>query len=208
MGPGTRFAFQHDAELQPGHELTIFDNAASPVVRPESRGLRLAVDERARTVKLIRAFTHPVPISAAAEGSMQRLSNGDYFVSWGLGGAMSEFRPDGSLAFDARLPAGIESYRGYRIAGWHGRPTTRPAVAARRHGPGLTAWASWNGATGVARWQVLVGRRASALAPAGDAARQGFETALGIPRGGPFVAVRALDAAGHALGTSRVIRAS
>ena len=68
----------------------------------------------------------------------------------------------------------------------------------------MTVYASWNGATEVARWEVLAGASASSLAPAGSAARSGFETRIGTS-GGAFVAVRALDAAGNVLGTSRAI---
>jgi hypothetical protein len=44
MGPGTRFAWQHDARPHDGGLLSLFDDGAAPKVQPESRGLLLAVD--------------------------------------------------------------------------------------------------------------------------------------------------------------------
>jgi hypothetical protein len=206
-GPGARFAFQHDAEWQPGGRISIFDNGASPQVEPESRAIVLKPDAARKTVALVHAFTHPDdPISAAAEGNVELLPNGNWFVNWGFGGASSEFTPAGRLVWDARLPEGVESYRAYRDAGWHGQPDTKPAVAAGRRGDGVTVWASWNGATDVARWQVLAGPRAGRLAPVSSAARHGFETAIGVPDADPVVAVRALDGAGHTLATSASVR--
>ena len=65
-------------------------------------------------------------------------------------------------------------------------------------------YASWNGATQVARWQVLAGASETSLAPAGSAARSGFETTIRTA-GAAFVAVQALDASGAVLGTSKAI---
>ena len=66
-------------------------------------------------------------------------------------------------------------------------------------------WASWNGATEVARWEVLGGEAPDALVPLASAPRRGFETALSAPGAPRYVAVRALDAGGAVLGTSRAV---
>jgi hypothetical protein len=52
---------------------------------------------------------------------------------------------------------------------------------------------------------VLTGATAESLSPAGSAARSGFETRIRTS-GGAYVAVRALDAQGNVLGTSRAIQ--
>jgi hypothetical protein len=54
----------------------------------------------------------------------------------------------------------------------------------------------------VASWQVQAGASPTALAPVASAPKRGFETSVTVS-GGPYVAVQALDAAGHVLGTSR-----
>jgi hypothetical protein len=74
---------------------------------------------------------------------------------------------------DGRLAAGNDTYRAYRFA-WAGMPDVKPKVVDNR--------VSWNGATGVAAWEVdgkLVpktgfetvipaGKRLRALGPAGE----------------------------------------
>jgi hypothetical protein len=57
----------------------------------------------------------------------------------------------------------------------------------------------------VARWEVLGGDSRAALAVIAAGPRHGFETGLSAPAA-RYVAVRALDAAGTVLGTSRTIR--
>ncbi len=49
MGPGTRTAWQHDARMLPNGEITMFDDGANPPIHKQSRGLRIALDERPRT---------------------------------------------------------------------------------------------------------------------------------------------------------------
>jgi hypothetical protein len=74
-------------------------------------------------------------------------------------------------------------------------------VAAERRGGRMTVWASWNGATEVARWEVL-GDGGAVVA---SGRRRGFETELSARRS-RSVTVRALDASGNVLGSSRTIR--
>ena len=66
-------------------------------------------------------------------------------------------------------------------------------------------YASWNGATEVASWQLLQGPSASALQSGPRVARTGFETMLTPAAQARSVAVVALDAAGAALGTSATV---
>jgi len=63
-------------------------------------------------------------------------------------------------------------------------------------------YASWNGATEIARWSVLGGPGAQELSPLGVAPRAGFETAITVPRPPAYLAVEALDGAGTVLGRS------
>ena len=196
LGPGTRFAWQHDARRRPARTISLFDNESAPRTGPQSRGLVLRVDERRGRVRLVRSIPHRPRLLAATQGNMQLLPNGDWFVGWGARPYFTEYDATGQhVLFDARFGFRDDSYRAYRFP-WHGRPGGRPALAVE----GTTAYASWNGATGVSAWQLLAGGR-----PAKTVARTGFETALPVPSGIRTVAVRALAHDGHVLATSRAL---
>src|SRR5919198_2049385 len=53
MGPGTTFAWQHDARRQDDGTITIFDNGAVPPVEKFSRVLVLKIDEQAKRATLV-----------------------------------------------------------------------------------------------------------------------------------------------------------
>jgi len=205
MGDGASFSWQHDARRQADGTLTIFDDGASP---GHSRAIVLRVDEQARTATLVRAFEHPAPLLARSQGNMQVLPGGNVLVGWGDAGYVSEFSANGKMVFDATYPAAVQSYRNYRLA-WTGRPADPPAAAAVS-GPGgaVTAFASWNGATQVATWDVLAGSTADALGPAGSAPRAGFETSIPVNGAAKIVRVVARDARGTILGSSPVVAVS
>jgi hypothetical protein len=104
--------------------------------------------------------------------------------------------------FDGQLAPGNDSYRAFRLP-WVGRPDARPKLVAAKRGLRV----SWNGATDVARWQVLAGPSPVRLAPVATVPYGGFETAMPAPKpAARYVAVRALDAEGTVLGTSRALR--
>jgi hypothetical protein len=205
LGDGVRFAWQHDAERQPDGTLTLFDNESVPKIGDRSRAIRLDLDEHRHTATLVKALTHPDRVLADAEGNHQVLPGGGSFVGWGLPGRVSEFGPDGRLLLDLQLPPKVDSYRAYRFL-WQGRPDRPPAVAARRTDGGLDALASWNGATGVAGWQLLTGDEPTDLEPGDTTDRTGFETALPVPGDPAYLAVRAVDANGRTLATSAAVR--
>jgi hypothetical protein len=206
MGKGSRFCFQHDARRAGPGRISLFDNAAGPPqTRKRSRAIVLGVDERERRVRLVRSFEHPGGISAPNQGSTRVLPNGNVFVGWGAAPVFSEFSAGGRLLLDGRLTKGKGNYRAIREP-WTGRPVTRPAIAAERTRAGrVLVYASWNGATEVARWQVLAGT-ASELRGVASKARDGFETEIAARTPASHVAVRALDAQGRVLGTSRAVR--
>jgi hypothetical protein len=204
MGRGTRFCRQHDARWAGGGTMTLFDNHVDRVRDGgESRGLRLSVNQRRKRVRLLRGYPHPRHLAAANKGSTRQLANGNLLVGWGAVPTITEFTRHGRVVFDAHFARADDgTYRAIR-ARWEGRPATAPRAAA----DGRTVWASWNGATEVARWRVLGGDSASALKPLTTARKRGFETAIELDVGARFVAVEALDADGKVLGTSRVVTA-
>jgi hypothetical protein len=207
MGRGTTTAWQHDAHPQDDGTLLTFDNGASPPVHKVSRALTLRLDERAKTVKMVSARVHPRRLLSATQGNVQALPNGNLFVGYGSQRWFAEFDKRGKVVFDGHLARGNDGYRVFRLP-WEGRPAERPRAVASTSGGRVTARASWNGATGVARWELLAGPSADRLERVKSAASDGFETAITAGSRQPFVAMRALDGAGNVLATSSPIRPS
>jgi hypothetical protein len=205
-GRGAATAYQHDARADGAGTYTLFDNGASPQIHAQSRGVVLSVNPQTQTVSVLAQFLHPGrPILAESQGDLQALAGGDWMVGWGQEPDFSEFGPTGSLLFDAGLAVGYQSYRTLGFV-WNATPATPPALALRRLADGsLAAYASWNGATTVARWQLLQGDTSSRLATVATVARSGFETVIPMHGSGGYAQVRALDARGGVLGTSGAV---
>jgi hypothetical protein len=208
MGPGTRFAFQHDARRLSDGNISIFDNGATIFQNgvaeaiEESRAIVLELDEERMRTSLVREFTHPHGLRSDAAGNTQVQPDGDVFVGWGRALAISEFSHDGNLLFDARLPPENRSYKAFRFP-WSAKPQDQPAaVAERASKEEARVYASWNGATEVASWEVLAGRSARRLESLGSVPRDGFETAMVVRTADPYLAVRAKERSGRVLGTS------
>jgi len=211
MGPGARFAFQHDARRLPDGTISIFDNGSlvfengTPKAVEESRAIVLELDEERMKASLVREYTHPDKQNADAAGNTQVLENGNVFVGWGRALAISEFEEDGKLLFDLRLSPENRSYRAFRFP-WSAKPSDRPAaVAERTSEEEVRVYTSWNGATEVGSWEVLAGRRPGNLKALGSVPRHGFETAMLARTSEPYVAVRAKDRSGAVLGTSEPV---
>jgi hypothetical protein len=211
MGPGARFAFQHDARRLPDGTISIFDNGTTvirnslPKAIEVSRDIVLELDEQKMKATLLREYIHPDKLKADATGNAQVLENGNVFVGWGRALAISEFSHDGMLLFDLRLQPENRSYRAFRFP-WNGHPSDRPAaVAERTSEEEVRVYASWNGATEVASWEVLVGPHPGKLKSLGSIPRDGFETAMVVRSTDPYVAARAKDRSGRVLGTSKAV---
>jgi hypothetical protein len=211
MGRGAQFAWQHDVRLPNPRLLTVFDNGDDGRTRThETRGLKLDVDERARRVKLSRAYVRPHGVDATAMGSVRHLGDGHVAVGWGSAPYVSEFDAGGDVLTDLRIGTSTKqkSYRSFRQT-WTGHPTTSPALAvARDRSSGqATAYASWNGATEVAHWRVEAGARRSDIHSVGVVPKRGFETAINLGTGEGYVAVTALDRHRRPLRGSAIVAA-
>jgi hypothetical protein len=206
MGPGASPAWQHDAREDPGGTFSFFDNGGTPKVHSQSRVIVLALDTHSMTATLVSSFNHSAPLLASSQGNSEPLTGGNWFVGWGQAPYFSEFAPGGELLFDAHLPTTYQSYTALKFP-WTGNPTQPPRLAVRAgsHG-GLTAYASWNGSTAVARWRLLGGSSAHALAPLTTTARNGFETVITTATKARYLAVQALGAQGQLLSTSSTVR--
>lgn len=201
MGPAARTAWQHDASWQPNGTITFFDNGASPKRHSQSRGLVVRLDLLHMRATVVGSFVHRPALVAESQGDLQPLAGGDWLVGWGQEPYFSELAPDGKALFDAHLPVGFQSYTVFKAA-WSAQPSEPPQIAVRRAAHGLDIYASWNGATEVARWEVLGGPSPQQLAPLASAARDGFETTIAVAQAPTYLAARALSASGAVLGGS------
>ena len=199
MDAGTAFLGQHDARRQADGTISMFDNgfiAPPPAPSHESRGLVLKLDDAAKTASLVHSFTHPSPaVHAQSQGDNQLLPNGNWLVGWGGASPYStEFDPTGKVVWEGQFqPVGDDSYRAYRLP-WHGQPAAPPDIAATRTSKKTIVYASWNGATDVARWQVLAGKSRKTLG--GDPA-QPLEELRDQDRSRQGAAVRSRAGAGQ-----------
>ena len=202
------WCYQHDiVPLGHGVYSLYDDGGVGPGCQPGStahpaRGVIISVDTSKRPVRvtLLHSYAHTPPIYTGFTGSFQALSNGDALVDWGNVPEITEYNSSGKVNMDLTL-SGF-SYRGFRLP-WDGQPTQPPSVAAKRSGAGTTVWASWNGSTEVAAWQILGGPDASHLSPVGARfTKTGFETAMTLSGQYPTLAVQALNSSGAVLSTS------
>jgi hypothetical protein len=207
------FCTQHDTYRLPGGKLFVFDNGGAHTfgrtkcrVHP-ARAMLFDFDPAKRKVSLVRSVSSK-PFTADGKGifseyvgSVQVETGGNWLIDWGSPTRISDVGADGREQRLLRLP--YWSYRAMPAAGWTGRPPGRPAIAAQRRNGHVTVWASWNGATEIASWQLLAGDTASTLKPVGGpVAFQDLETRMALRTGAKLVAVRALDASGATLGES------
>jgi hypothetical protein len=218
FGAGADFFWQHDARFRPGNRISMFDDGCcgDPDGKPEqeSHGLILNVDFRGRRATIDRTYYHQPPLFVGSQGNAQLLPSGDEFIGWGQESYYSEYAAAGNsaqdglrnLRYDAIMPGSNVSYRAFRYQ-WVGIPDYPPSAAARTGDGQTTVYASWNGSTRTAAWQVLAGPRPGFLSvTVPHARRTGFETAVPTNSTGPYFQVKALDAAGNVLGVSKVVK--
>jgi hypothetical protein len=213
LGKGTHFGYQHDIRRLANGDVSLFDNGSvggsMPTVQKQSSGLILSLSGGGKTPRraiLVHRYRHtPDPVVSGSQGSMTRLPNGNAFLGWGSTYRISEITPDGEIAFDATFfQAPTNSYRA-RKAPWMGFPKFRPAIAS--HGTakdGGAVWASWNGATNIARWRVFTGPDAKHLQVIANSPWKNLETAIPVDRFGKLVMVQSLDFKGNVTGQSKL----
>jgi hypothetical protein len=133
---------------------------------------------------------------------MQLLPNRNAVVGWGSRPFFSEYSASGKQLLDAMFPGNDQSYRALYTPNWVGTPSYPPSGTLRTSGGKATAYASWNGATQVARWVVFAGSSSLRLSRVATRSRTGFETSISLgSKNYKVVDLRAVDAAGHVLGS-------
>ncbi len=154
------------------------------------------------TARVARDYSRSDDTSAESEGSVQTRGNGNVFVGFGSEPDFSEFSKKGKLLYDARQPEDNGSYRVYRHH-WSASPKTEPTFVARRDGGTTSIFVSWNGDTETRTWQVLGGSDSQPMSPVATAKRKGFETRIDLTTSAEKLKLRALDAEGRKLSTSK-----
>jgi Arylsulfotransferase (ASST) len=113
---GEIFAWQHDPEQVGPQTYTWFDNESSGTpLLAASRAVTVRLNFRTRTATLVASDDQPEGLVASSQGNVQTTGNGDLFVGWGILPYISEFSPSGRLVYNAELPAGVNTYRAYRL---------------------------------------------------------------------------------------------
>jgi hypothetical protein len=121
---GKIFAWQHDPEAVGGGEYTFFDDESGGNLLGSSRVVTVRLGLATRVATMVKSDDQPEGQVAQAMGNAQTTPAGDLFVGWGALPYISEFSPSGKLLFNAKLPAGVSTYRAYLLP-WN--PTSRTA---------------------------------------------------------------------------------
>ncbi|HQY52484.1 MAG TPA: arylsulfotransferase family protein [Ignavibacteria bacterium] len=109
-----KFSYQHDIRRLDNGNVTLFDNGNyhSP---PFSRAVEYDLDEVNKTATLVWQYRNTPDNFGFAMGSVQRLKNGNTLIGWGSSHPnISEVTPEGNIALEMTLPAGIFTYRVFR----------------------------------------------------------------------------------------------
>jgi hypothetical protein len=215
IAANAEFQWQHDVELQPGGEVTMFDDHCCQLTgggtyvaaTGNTRALVLKLNLQAHTASFVTDYGDGVYPSADYMGNEQPLAGGNVFVGWGSDPYFTEFTRSGTPLLDAVLPGHDLSYRAY-LEPWVGLPFYPPLGAARRRDGKTTVYASWNGATQAVSWRVLADGGGGVRRVLASAAKDGFETAIPVGAGNSSFQVQALNAAGKVIGTSKAFAAS
>lgn len=235
VGNGTATtASTADPEATTTTLLSLFDNGKSEgtaYIGAYSRGMLVELDTTTMTAHLVQEFADPSRSRLAqSQGSAQTLlpppnSNSDsgsdsqprMLVSYGFLPTFTEFAADGAVLCDVHFaprlisPFGlVTSYRAHKAAAWTGLPTAPPAVFLRPSERML--YASWHGATEVARWALEGADWDGVVAGEGEWARvfdkrkDAFEVAFAVKEDmPPYLRVAALDKNGVVLGRTEVL---
>lgn len=197
------FCWQHDFRQVDGNNYSVFDNG-SAIGFPglscgPARGLQMTLVPGANGQKglafVTRAYHHDPDLNSEFAGNFQLLPDGDRQL--GFGSLPIITRVDGGGALQLETTLTTNTYRGYSYP-WSATPAEPPRSVVQ----GGAVYASWNGATEVASWQVLAGSSSSTVVPVGGRQpRTGFETRLALPAGTDTTVVRVqpYNAAGEPL---------
>jgi hypothetical protein len=112
---------QHNIRRRPNGNITLFDNGQSHMP-PYSRAVEYSLDEVNKVATLVSEWRYPNGnIFCVTAGNAETLSNGGWFIGFGVPNPQFvkrnavEVHPDGSIALELSLPAGVLAYRAYKL---------------------------------------------------------------------------------------------
>lgn len=218
-GSASDFKWQHHARWRGNNTMSLFDNHGNNVFHDRSefsRGMTVSLDFDEMSVTLLQTYVHPDRILAISQGSMQIVpESGHVLIGWGNTPAYTEFTAEGKVLCTTHFGASIfyeildlgwvKSYRAFKSK-WVGKPKSPPTIKVFAG----QIFASWNGATEIAKWRLESAKSLKAtdeeFAIAEEVVKDDFEVVFlrdSLER--RFVRVAALDATGEVLGYSAVI---
>ncbi|KAH8820243.1 ASST-domain-containing protein [Xylogone sp. PMI_703] len=221
---GVEFSLQHHARYisksTDGNTeiISLFDNSGARIsgetgkFEDKSSGKILLLNHDTWTATLLQSFAAPQGIFAFSQGSTQILPNGNAFINWGSGGAITEFSSNGSVLFHAYLESGdlwengdIQNYRAFKF-NWTGIPNEDLAVAASTSGESTVVYVSWNGDTETKLWRFYGINSQGNKLFLGEEKKTGFETQLQVTdKSRNRFLVEAVGDDGRVLGASAVV---
>ncbi len=112
------FSHQHDIRRLPNGNITLFDNG-NLHIQQFSRVVEYQLDEQNKIANLVWSFNYDPDIYSYAMGNVQRLTNHNTIIGWGLRTghlkAIDEVKADGTVVFELALPNTMFSYRAFRF---------------------------------------------------------------------------------------------
>jgi hypothetical protein len=110
------FRGQHDARMLSDGSVTVHDNGYEPTASRPPRAVRYAIDDSARTATLVEQVNDPSTLPAAlCCGSARKLPGGDWVMSWGSDGLITELTSAGSRVFSLTFDYNLFSYRAHPV---------------------------------------------------------------------------------------------
>jgi len=121
--PLPAFSRQHSVRHTGSGGLLMLDNMGNP---QESRAERYAVDQGARTARLIQSYASTPGVITTIGGGVQELPGGRTIVSFGTGGRVEEFDAQGAMVWQ------IEGNAGYVFRAQRIQSLYRPGMESTR----------------------------------------------------------------------------
>ncbi len=115
------FSHQHHVRVHDNGNLTLYDNG-NDVAPPESRAVEYALDENAKTARLVWEYRHTPSLFGAALGCVQELADGGQMICWGATAGNVKFTQldaTGKTVYEAGFtPSAYNTYRAFK-GPWH-----------------------------------------------------------------------------------------